>query len=363
MLKIITVVGARPQFVKAATVSRAIEAHNIQNPDNLINEIIVHTGQHYDSNMSDVFFDEMGIPKPDYTLGVGGGSHGVMTGKQLEKIEEVLLIEKPDYLLVYGDTNSTLAGALAAAKLHISVIHVEAGLRSFNMQMPEEINRILTDNMSNILFCPTETAVKNLQNEGFERKNCEIINVGDVMYDAAIYYASKSIKPIELTNLNSPFALVTIHRADNTDDLERLTEIVNALNELAETMSVVFPLHPRTKKSIEHAGLKLNVTILEPVGYFKMIWLLQNCKLVITDSGGLQKEACFFQKPCVTLRDQTEWVELVEAGVNSLVNIEKSQIVEHSIKALNIEHSKFKDVSFYGNADSAEKIIKYLVKS
>ena len=231
------------------------------------------------------------------------------------------------------------------------------------MQMPEEINRILTDNMSNILFCPTETAVKNLQNEGFERKNCEIINVGDVMYDAAIYYASKSIKPIELTNLNSPFALVTIHRADNTDDLERLTEIVNALNELAETMSVVFPLHPRTKKSIEHAGLKLNVTILEPVGYFKMIWLLQNCKLVITDSGGLQKEACFFQKPCVTLRDQTEWVELVEAGVNSLVNIEKSQIVEHSIKALNIEHSKFKDVSFYGNADSAEKIIKYLVKS
>lgn len=360
MLKIITVIGARPQFVKAATVSRAIKSHNTQNKDSIIQEIIVHTGQHYDANMSDVFFNEMGIPKPDYTLGVGGGNHGAMTGRQLEKIEEVIIAEKPDYLLVYGDTNSTLAGALAAAKLHIPVVHVEAGLRSFNMQMPEEINRILTDNISTILFCPTQTAVDNLNAEGFASKSCEVIKVGDVMYDAAMYYTDRCIKPKQLSDNPQQFALVTVHRADNTDNIERLTEIVSALNELAKTMQVILPLHPRTQKVIEQAGLELKVTTLDPVGYFEMIWLLQNCKLVLTDSGGLQKEAYFFNKPCVTLRDQTEWVELIEAGVNSLVDIDKAKIVTQAHSAMNIDKSTFELASLYGSGDAAEQIVSYL---
>ena len=366
MLKIITVIGARPQFIKAATVSRAIKSHNAKNKSKskskLIKEIIVHTGQHYDSNMSEVFFNEMEIPKPNYTLGIGGGNHGAMTGRQLEKIEEVVLAEKPDYLLVYGDTNSTLAGALAAAKLNIPVVHVEAGLRSFNMQMPEEINRILTDNISDVLFCPTQTAIDNLNAEGFKSKNCNIINVGDVMYDAAMYYADRCTKPKQLVDASpQQFALVTIHRADNTDDICRLTEIVNALNELAETMQVIIPLHPRTKKAIEQAELKLKVTILEPVGYFEMIWLLQNCQLVLTDSGGLQKEAYFFKKPCVTLRDQTEWVELIKAGVNTLVDIDKTKIVAQARAAIDIDNSKFEGASLYGNADAAKQIVNYII--
>ncbi|MBA6296946.1 non-hydrolyzing UDP-N-acetylglucosamine 2-epimerase [Colwellia sp. MB02u-9] len=360
-MKIITIIGARPQFVKAATVSRAILEHNKANPLNSIEELIVHTGQHYDANMSDVFFTEMEIPKPAYTLGVGGGGHGAMTGRQLEKIEEVLLKEKPDYVLVYGDTNSTLAGALAAAKLHIPVVHVEAGLRSFNMKMPEEINRILTDQISDVLFCPTETAINNLKNEGFESKTCQIFNVGDVMYDAAMYYSPKSKKPNSV-NVDNNFALVTIHRADNTDNVERLTNIVKALNEIHLQTPVVCPIHPRTRKMMAELSIVPNFEMIEPVGYFEMIWLLKNCALVITDSGGLQKEAYFFKKPCITMRDQTEWVELIEAGVNQLVGASQSLIVEKSVevKKLIRDNSSF-NKEIYGTGNAANNIIELLV--
>tara|TARA_R110002096_G_scaffold103125_5_gene227370 strand:+ start:1179 stop:2273 length:1095 start_codon:yes stop_codon:yes gene_type:complete len=360
-MKIITVVGARPQFVKAATVSRAIIEHNKTNPSNAIEELIVHTGQHYDANMSDVFFDEMEIPKPVYSLGVGGGTHGAMTGRQLEKIEEVLLKEKPDYVLVYGDTNSTLAGALAAVKLHIPVVHVEAGLRSFNMQMPEEINRILTDQVSSILFCPTDTAINNLKNEGFENKNCQVINVGDVMYDAAMYYSSKSRKPSSVS-ADDGFALVTIHRADNTDNVDRLSNIVAALNEINLTTPVVCPVHPRTKKMILDLNIKPTFLMIDPVSYFEMIWLLKNCTVVVTDSGGLQKEAYFFKKYCVTIREQTEWVELTQAGVNKLVVAVKSNIVAEVSESLtNVNSiSPFKD-NIYGDGNAAKSIVSILI--
>ena len=356
-MKIITVIGARPQFVKAATVSRAIKQHNINN-DSFIEEQIIHTGQHYDANMSDIFFEEMDIPKPKHTLGIGGGTHGAMTGRQIEKIEEILLEEKPDYVLVYGDTNSTLAGALAAVKLHIPIVHVEAGLRSFNMAMPEEVNRILTDQISSTLFCPTQTAVNNLQNEGFNNRDCKIYNVGDVMYDAAMYYAPKSEKPKQLTINDKGFALVTIHRAENTDDPERLSSIIQALNEISKSMPLVCPLHPRTQKLINELDLRFNANILAPVGYFEMIWLLQNCSSVLTDSGGLQKEAYFFNKACITMRDQTEWVELVETGVNTLVGANINEIIKgfETIKNTNIDSSQ----SLYGQADAAFKIIEKL---
>jgi UDP-GlcNAc3NAcA epimerase len=363
MLKIITVIGARPQFVKAATVSRAIKEHNKLNKQDTIQEIIVHTGQHYDANMSDVFFEEMDIPKPTYTLGVGGGTHGAMTGRQLEKVEEVLLVEKPDYVLVYGDTNSTLAGALAAVKLHIPVLHVEAGLRSFNMRMPEEINRILTDQISSILFCPTDTAIKNLNNEGFSDKNILVHNVGDVMHDAAMYYAPKSVKPNDLGEVSKKFALVTIHRAENTDDLTRLTEIVEALNELVKTMDVVCPMHPRTKQTLEDSGLVLDAKVLAPVSYFEMLWLLKHCKIVLTDSGGLQKEAYFFKKPCVTLRDQTEWVELITAGVNRLTPIKCEKILAAASLCEITDNSVFNQEALYGDGNSAVNIVKIIANS
>lgn len=354
-MNIITVVGARPQFVKAATVSRAIQKRNQQNSILDIEEKIIHTGQHYDANMSDIFFDEMQIPKPAFTLGIGGGSHGSMTGQQIEKIEEILLDEKPDCVLVYGDTNSTLAGALAAAKLYIPVHHVEAGLRSFNMQMPEEVNRILTDNVSSKLFCPTETAIQNLMNEGFEKRDCEILNVGDVMFDAAMFYAPQSTKPATLASSTEPFSLVTIHRAENTDNLERLTSIIEALNEIAKDSTVICPLHPRTQKTIESSGMEFNATILQPVGYFEMIWLLQNCSTVLTDSGGLQKEAYFFNKPCITMRDQTEWVELVKAGANTLVGADQKSIVSafKNCDGRTIDPTE----NLYGDGHAADKIV------
>ena len=356
-MNIITVVGARPQFVKAAVVSRAILEHNKHNPQSVIVEKIVHTGQHYDPNMSDVFFEEMDIPRPTYTLGIGGGSHGAMTGRQLEEIEKLLLEERPDYVLVYGDTNSTLAGALAAAKLHIPVVHVEAGLRSFNMKMPEEINRILTDQVSSILFCPTETAVKNLENEGFSSRPNKVYNIGDVMYDAAKFYANKSVKPIGLAEASQPFSLVTIHRAENTDDLERLGEIVNALNELSKEMTVICPIHPRTRGVIERSGLTLNASILDPVSYFEMLWLLQNCKFVITDSGGLQKEAYFFKKNCITIRDQTEWIETVKTGWNQLVSAE-IQAILMAVKGIkkNLDWPEL-----YGDGASAKALVSKLI--
>ncbi len=353
-MKILTVIGARPQFIKAAAVSRAIAATNN------LEEIIVHTGQHFDENMSKVFFDELNIPIPTYNLDINSVGHGAMTGRMLEKIEELLLKEKPDLLMVYGDTNSTLAGALAAAKLHIPVAHVEAGLRSFNMQMPEEVNRILTDRISNLLFCPTTDAINNLEKEGFSNFDCMIIKTGDVMYDAARYYQPRATQPTD--EIPEKFILTTIHRAENTDQSERLKAIFDALQEIAKDIPVVLPLHPRTRNILAKSGLDKslkNIFFIPPVGYLQMIWLLQNCEMVMTDSGGLQKEAYFFEKPCITLRDQTEWTELTRAGVNHLGGADKEMI----IKAF--KHFKGSKTVFpkelYGDGKASEKITKSIV--
>ncbi|OOE40902.1 UDP-N-acetylglucosamine 2-epimerase (non-hydrolyzing) [Salinivibrio kushneri] len=354
MQRILTIIGARPQFIKASVVSRAIQ----QTAD--IEEIILHTGQHFDSNMSDVFFNQLGIPKPDIQLDIHGGSHGEMTGRMLAEIEQALLTHKPDRVLVYGDTNSTLAGALAAAKLHIPVAHIEAGLRSFNMQMPEEINRILTDQISDLLFCPTNTAVANLKNEGFADKPVKILQVGDVMQDAAILFAEKAQAP--QGTLPDSFILATLHRAENTDSPERLAAIVTALNEVNATVApVVLPLHPRTRKLIAEQGLELNVHLVDPVGYFEMVWLLDHCQLVLTDSGGVQKEAFFFGKACVTMRDQTEWVELIQAGANELVGADKRKIVDAARRHVgrNVQDTQ----KLYGGGQASQNIVNKIVKA
>lgn len=348
MRKIITVVGARPQFIKAATLSR-------QFPKVGVEEKIVHTGQHFDSNMSEVFFEEMEIPRPAYHLEIHNLSHGAMTGRMLEGIEKILLNEKPDGLLVYGDTNSTLAGALAASKLNIPVIHVEAGLRSFNMEMPEEINRILTDRISSLLFCPTDVAVENLKKEGFENFPAQIIKNGDVMQDAALYYASKAENKSKILHKirKEKFVLATVHRQENTNHPEKLKNIVNGLNQINRQMCVIVPLHPRTRNLMRQLNIVPEFTVIDPVGYFDMIMLEKSCEMVITDSGGVQKEAFFFGKHCITLREQTEWTELVENGFNILVgsNIEK---LLHAFSVLQNKKSDFsKDL--YGNGHAAER--------
>ena len=354
-MKILTIIGARPQFIKAAVVSRAFtQSQHVE-------EIIVHTGQHFDSNMSDVFFEEMCIPKPHYNLNINGLSHGAMTGQMLEKIEKVLLEEKPDWVLVYGDTNSTLAGALAAKKLHIKVAHVEAGLRSFNMTMPEEINRILTDRISDVLFCPTDKAIENLKLEGYDNIDCHIVKNGDVMQDAALFYLNRARMPQEI--IPSKFVLCTVHRAENTDDEVRLKNIFYALEMISEQCPVVLPLHPRTKGkllAINYDFIKSKICFIDPVGYLEMVWLLKNCELVMTDSGGLQKEAYFFEKYCVTMRDETEWVELVEKGFNVLAGSEPTRI----ISSVNVMISKNKEGfenRLYGNGDAGEKILDTLL--
>jgi len=355
-MKILTIVGARPQFVKAAVVSRALKIQgNIQ-------EILLHTGQHFDKNMSDIFFEEMEIPNPDYNLNINGLSHAAMTGQMMEGIEKVCITEKPDYLMVYGDTNSTLAGALAAKKLHIKVIHIEAGLRSFDMKMPEEINRILTDRISDILFCPTDTAIENLKKEGFDNFPSIIIKNGDVMQDAAIYYAKKSqekstiISKLKLQS--NDFLLCTLHRQENTDDKNRLMEIIQALNKLNKQVQVIVPLHPRTKKIIENLGLQTDFTITEPLGYFDMLELLRNCKMVLTDSGGLQKEAYFFNKFCITMRDSTEWKELIENGYSVLAGADKMAV----LNAFNKYESMvfIKKSELYGGGKASETIAQSL---
>ncbi|NPA82577.1 MAG: UDP-N-acetylglucosamine 2-epimerase (non-hydrolyzing) [Epsilonproteobacteria bacterium] len=352
-MKIVTVIGARPQFIKAAAVSREINKYSD------IEEIIVHTGQHFDSNMSDIFFKELHIPKPDYNLDINGLSHGAMTGQMLEKIEEVLQKEKPDWTLVYGDTNSTIAGALSASKLHIKTAHVEAGLRSFNMKMPEEINRILTDRISNLLFCPTDQAVENLKNEGFENFDfAKVIKSGDVMQDAAMFYENLAKEPEGIKNKKN-FILSTIHRAENTDDPKRITEIFKTLNEIAKETPIILPLHPRTKKILKNLNIDTsNIEIIDPVGYLQMVWLLKNASLVMTDSGGLQKEAFFFKKPCITLRDETEWVELVENGFNKIVgaNGEKIKEAYKEMKNKKLDFSK----DLYGGGEASKKIVKEL---
>lgn len=361
-MKILTILGARPQFIKAASVSREILKHDD------IQEVIVHTGQHYDANMSDIFFQEMQIPKPNYFLGIGGKSHGAMTGQMIEKIEEVVQKEKPDWIIVYGDTNSTLAGAIVASKLHIKLAHIEAGLRSFNMKMPEEVNRILTDRVSTILFCPTDAAVQNLKNEGYDNFDCKIVKSGDVMQDGAMFYKNLARKPS--CDIKDDFILCTIHRAENTDDENRLRSIFKALNEIAKEKQIILPLHPRTKKILENLKLNIqNLTLIEPVGYLEMVWLCENCSLVMTDSGGLQKEAYFFEKPCITLRDETEWVELVECGANVLVGADKEKILEayanHSTfnirsagSVLGVQNSS---LNLYGGGKASENIIKELL--
>jgi UDP-GlcNAc3NAcA epimerase len=355
-MKILTVIGARPQFVKAAVLSRIIA-----NRDG-VEEILVHTGQHYDANMSDIFFEEMEIPLPKYNLDVNSLGHGAMTGRMLEKIEEVLNIEKPDVLLVYGDTNSTLAGALAAKKMHIPVAHVEAGLRSFNMEMPEEINRILTDRISDFLFCPTQAAIDNLKAEGFDNFENQYFLSGDVMQDAALFYKNKAnLNSQVLHNIgDGPFVLCTIHRQENTDHPERLSSIINALNTINESTKVVMTVHPRTKKIMENSGLNIHFTCIDPVGYLDMIQLLQKCQLVITDSGGLQKEAYFFHKPCITLRDQTEWVELVENGFNRVVGVDSIKIQEAFAYFTSAQLNFEKEL--YGGGTAGEQILNTLLK-
>jgi UDP-GlcNAc3NAcA epimerase len=350
-MKIITVIGARPQFIKAAAVSREIARHAG------MRELIVHTGQHFDENMSDIFFDEMQIPRPDYRLDINSIGHGAMTGRMLEQIEEILLKEKPDVLMVYGDTNTTIAGALAAKKLHIKVAHVEAGLRSYNMAMPEEVNRILTDRISDLLFCPTETALNNLEREGFGNFPCHIVKTGDVMQDAAIFYrdaaARKSNIIFRLGLADKPFALCTIHRAENTDSRERLANIIDALNKITEEMDVILPIHPRTRKIMEARGLDSRCTIIDPVGYFDMIQLLEHARIVLTDSGGLQKEAFFFAKPCVTLRDETEWIELLDGGYNVLVGADREKICAGFRGMLSAAPDFSRDLYGQGHASAA----------
>jgi UDP-GlcNAc3NAcA epimerase len=359
-MKILTVVGARPQFIKAAVVSRAIaEAGTVR-------EIIVHTGQHYDSNMSDVFFDELVIPKPDHNLGIGSANHGAQTGRMMEQLETVVLSEKPDCVLIYGDTNSTMAGALVAVKLHIPVAHVEAGLRSFNRAMPEEINRVVADHVSNLLFPPTQLAVKNLLAEGVPQAAIHL--VGDVMYDAALFYAGRSetnSKVLRQLGLDSQkFILATIHRAENTDDADKLSAIMDAFAELAQDLPVVLPLHPRTRSRLTPATLKraadAGVQLIEPVGYLDMVMLEKHCKIVVTDSGGVQKEAFFYRKPCVTLRGETEWVELVDMGWNRLCPpAHKAGIIKAVRAAIGSTGS---EGAPYGNGDAGQKILALLRK-
>lgn len=356
-MKILTVIGARPQFIKASVVSAAI------NKTAGLSEEIIHTGQHFDANMSNIFFDQLGIPKPHYQLDINSGSHGSMTGRMLEAIEKICLESKPDRLMVYGDTNSTLAGALAASKLHIPVAHIEAGLRSFNMRMPEEINRILTDQVSDILFCPTETAVKNLKNEGFDQKPVQVLNVGDVMQDSSMFFAERALKGEALKDVpESNFIVATLHRAENTDDPIRLKAIVDALNYIHQhILPVVLPLHPRTQKVMKSLGLKLEMQVLEPVGYLEMIWLLKHCNAVVSDSGGVQKEAFFFKKPCITMRDQTEWVELIENGVNVLAGADTQKIIEYTKAMLDQEIAD--PLGLYGGGHASQNIVNILASA
>lgn len=348
-MKIITVVGARPQFIKASAVSNVIRKEH--------KEILIHTGQHYDENMSRVFFEELDIPKPDYNLEVGSGNHGMQTGKMLISLEEIYQKESPDMILVYGDTNSTLAGALTASKLLIPIAHIEAGLRSFNKDMPEEQNRILTDHISNKLFAPTNTAVHNLCKEGIVEG---VHNVGDVMYDAVLHFKRLAERKSGLFNKlklkENKYILTTIHRAENTNDINRLKNIIEALN--ISQARIVLPLHPRTKKYIERYGLKIkgNISVINPIGYLDMINLEMNAEKIVTDSGGVQKEAFFMKKPCITMRNQTEWIETVENGWNIIVGTDKNKIVEAIEKFKSIREQE----NIFGDGHSAERILSII---
>ncbi len=352
-MHIATIVGARPQFIKAASVSNALRKNH--------KEFLIHTGQHYDENMSQLFFKELGIPSPDVNLDIGSGPHGEQTGRMLVGIEKILLDKKPELVLVYGDTNSTLAGAIAAAKLHIPVGHVEAGLRSFNRNMPEEINRILSDKISNMLFCPTKTAVEHLREEGI---TAGVHLTGDVMYDAALHFAEladrKESVLAQLALEPKTYLLATCHRPQNTDDEKTLTSIVEAFIESAE--KIVFPVHPRTRNFLKKFGLlekislTKNILLVEPVGYLQMIQLEKNAKKILTDSGGVQKEAYFYKVPCITMRPETEWVETVQDGWNILTGSDKHNILR-AIADFSPTHDQ---KNHYGDGKASEKIAQIL---
>lgn len=375
MKKIITIIGARPQIIKAAAISRAIK----NNFSAQLQEILVHTGQHYDSNMSDVFFEELGIPKPDFMLSIGSDSHGSQTGKMLIEIEKIILSEKPDAVVVYGDTNSTIAGSLAAVKLHVPVIHIEAGLRSRNKKMPEEINRIATDHFSTLLFSPTLSGVENLKNEGFavdlshkaELNAPKVFHCGDIMYDNSLYYsaiANEKSNILKQLNLNpNEFVLSTVHRPSNTDTPENLTSILEGLQEIAtkDKVKIVFPIHPRTKHKISELlpkdfwnEIQQNILFVEPLGFLEMIQLEKNAKLIVTDSGGVQKEAYFFQKKCVILREETEWVEIVEQKAAITVGANKQKMVESYFDLLN-SHCNFPPI--FGDGKASEFICEQIL--
>ena len=359
-MKIVTVLGARPQFIKASAVSRVIR----NDYSGKIQEVLIHTGQHYDHNMSKVFFDELAIPHPQYNLEISGDQHGAMTGRMLEGIEKVLLQEKPDWVLIYGDTNSTLAGALAAAKLHIPIAHVEAGLRSFNRRMPEEMNRILTDHVSSLLFCPTETAVHHLKAEGIQQG---VHNVGDVMYDIALFYRDRAREQSTVMEtlglMHGGFALATCHRAENTDDPKRLCEILCSLSDLSKQLPVVLSLHPRTRKLIAEYGLSLHLDPLivsDPLSFLDMMALEQAAKVIITDSGGVQKEAFFYGVPCITLRDETEWIETVDSGLNQLVGASSHSILSAVNEIMQSSRECVRSTP-YGQGKAASDILACIV--
>lgn len=379
MLKIITVIGARPQIIKAAALSRAIRNHF----KDQIREVIVHTGQHYDEKMSQVFIDELGIPAPNYNLNIGSGSHGRQTGRMIEQLEEVLLEEMPDYVIIYGDTNSTLAASVAASKIHIPIVHIEAGLRSFNKSMPEEINRIMCDHVSTLLFSPTKTGYNNLLNEGFSETshkpfnadNPGIFHCGDVMYDNSLYFkniAHRESKILDEYNLKAnEFILGTIHRNNNTDEPSRLNSIIGALLRVVNDskLPLVLPLHPRTSKAIEtnldkellnQLETNSNIKILPPVSFLDMIMLESNCKLVLTDSGGVQKEAFFFEKPCIILRSETEWREIVDAGTGIVTDADEEKIMD-AFNHFNRPDVKLEFPEIFGDGFAAEFICEKLL--
>lgn len=362
-MKIITIVGARPQFIKAAAVSQKLRV----TPG--IQEVLVHTGQHYDNNMSNVFFQELEMELPDYHLGIGSQTHGAQTGRMLEAIEQVLLQENSQMVLVYGDTNSTLAGAIAAVKLHIPVVHVEAGLRSFNRQMPEEINRLLTDHAAELLFAPTDVAVDNLRAEGIAAEKIHL--VGDVMYDAALYYGTKALQKSSIVQqlglISQDYILATIHRAENTDDISRLQAIFGGLIAVTEKIPVVCPLHPRTRSTLLREGLLSDVgkslQLIEPLGYLDMVMLEKNATVIVTDSGGVQKEAFFYRVPCVTLRAETEWTELVQWGWNQLLPPLSIETVSRGIFDVMLNKAEREVPSgLYGGGEAGAKIVKMLKK-
>ncbi|MDD4848020.1 MAG: UDP-N-acetylglucosamine 2-epimerase (non-hydrolyzing) [Bacteroidales bacterium] len=377
MIKLLTVIGARPQIIKAAAISRSVKNYFSDS----IDEKILHTGQHYDENMSQVFFDELGIPKPDYYLNVGSGMHGVQTAKMIEGIENVLQEEHFDGVILYGDTNSTLAGAVAVSKLHIPIFHIEAGLRSFNMSMPEEINRIVCDQLSSILFAPTETAMNNLKKEGFFESSAKftsgkrrmIYNCGDVMYDNSLFYATIAQKKNHIITeyglTENEYVLATIHRDNNTDDVDRLSSIFSSLIKIADEdgMKVVIPLHPRTSKLLEtnlrkdvrsRLTLSKNMVLMPPSSFLGMINLERNAKIVMTDSGGVQKEAFFFEKPCVILRSETEWVEIVEHGAGMVVDADEEKIMEGYLRLI---RSNIQFPSLFGNGNASQCILKKIL--